>query len=110
MSAPEWILEEILEAQADLQTGLGFFRLDARDEPRGHDDLIEERLGRSLARTHRLLEHLGRAMYDPATHPDIPPNWSCPNGCLDPKPASWPAPPGGKKPPCSNCDAPLEYA
>jgi hypothetical protein len=34
--------------------------------------------------------------------------WSCPNGCETPKPAWWPAPPGGKTPPCGNCDAPLE--
>lgn len=36
-------------------------------------------------------------------------SWRCPNGCANARPAWWPAPPGGRTPPCSNCDAPLEH-
>lgn len=68
------IQEEVLKAQADLQTALGFFRV-AKNEMVGvpYADLIEDRLARSLARSHRLLAQLGKPMYQSATHPDIGP-------------------------------------
>jgi hypothetical protein len=68
--------EEILEAQADLQTALGFFRLGSIEE-RGNSEAIEDRLNKSLARLHRLLERLGRSMYQPATHADLDDPWVC---------------------------------
>lgn len=62
------IIEEVIEAQADLQTALGMFRLNRNFDPAA----IEDRLVRSLARHHTLLARLGRPMYDPATHPEVP--------------------------------------
>src|SRR3954451_3060281 len=51
------IVERILEAQADLQTALGFYRMDhARGDP------TEQRMAQGLVRLHVLLEALGRPM------------------------------------------------
>jgi hypothetical protein len=79
-SVDQETVEEVLEAQADLQTALGLFRLDhgrrdTADDP--HDAQIEERLNKSLARLHKLLDALGRPMYQPATHPEIDDPWVC---------------------------------
>lgn len=74
--ANETLIEQIMDAQADLQTALGFLRLDARDRldlehPGDHDDFIEDRLAKSLARLHLLLDRLGHPMYNAATHPKV---------------------------------------
>jgi glycosyltransferase A (GT-A) superfamily protein (DUF2064 family) len=61
------IAEVVLDAQADLQTALGMYRLS-----NGRGDAIEDRLAKSLARSHALLEALGRPMYQPALHRDVP--------------------------------------
>lgn len=63
---------EIMDAQADLQTALGLLRCHLAPDM-GPADLtvVEDRLARSLARLHRLLDDLGRPMYDPATHPEV---------------------------------------
>ena len=60
-----WV-EQLLDAQADLQTAIGLYRLQ-----HGKDDRIEDRLARSLARQHKLLSEMGKPMYQPATHPDV---------------------------------------
>lgn len=67
------ITEDILDAQADLQVGLGQYRLKYGSAGRGvrSDDSIEDNLAKSLARLHTLLEELGRPMYQIATHPDV---------------------------------------
>lgn len=66
------LVDSVMSAQADLQTGLGIFRLD-RNDTRGlqHANLVEDRLARSLARLHVLLADLGTPMYQPAMHPDV---------------------------------------
>jgi hypothetical protein len=56
-----------MDAQADLQTGLGMYRLD-----HGRGSPTEERLAQCLARLHSLLAALGNPMYQPATHPSVP--------------------------------------
>lgn len=61
------IVAAVLDAQADLQTALGMYRLS-----NGRGDPIEDRLAKSLARSHALLEALGRPMYQPALHRDVP--------------------------------------
>lgn len=67
------IIDEIMDAQADLQTALGLFRLSMAEGYTDHDNYVEERLAKCLARLHRLLEQLGKPMYRPAQHPDIEP-------------------------------------
>lgn len=67
------ITDEIMDAQADLQTALGIYRLNVQEKitnPKfnGH---VEDRMARCLARLHRLLDQLGKPMYQPAQHPDI---------------------------------------
>lgn len=57
---------EVMEAQADLQTALGFYRLE-----HGRGDRIEDRLTKALARLHTLLADMGTEMFDPATHPEV---------------------------------------
>lgn len=61
------IAEEVVDAQADLQNAIGFYRLGYGDRK-----YIEDRMIRTEARLHRLLAALGRPMAHPATHPDIP--------------------------------------
>ena len=65
------IIEEIMIAQADLQTALGVLRLSKKLPTAQDREMIEDRLARSLARSHALLRDLGNPMYEPATHPDV---------------------------------------
>ena len=68
------IIRDIMDIQAELQTPLGLYRLKLADEysaPHQHDEIIEERLAKTLARLHKLLDELGSPMYNPAIHPDI---------------------------------------
>jgi hypothetical protein len=66
-----------MDAQAELQTPLGFYRCyDPEWEhalPIQYDPVIEDRLTKTLARLHALLDALGNPMYQPATHPEVPP-------------------------------------
>lgn len=63
------ITDELMEAQADLQVGLGWFRLARMTGSPTTDelDLIEEKLTLSLARLHGMMTGLGRPMYSPST-------------------------------------------
>lgn len=64
--------EEVLEAQADVQTGLGILRLERRDGADSpHLGYVEDRFAKALARLHRLLHERGRPMYQPARHPEV---------------------------------------
>ncbi len=71
------IITQVMDAQADLQTALGFLRLDIQNmadldvDMERHDSYIEDRMAKSLARLHQLLDQLGNPMYKPATHPDV---------------------------------------
>lgn len=69
--------QQIMDAQADLQSALGIYRLSI-DHALGNGVLstqdkiiIEDFMAKSLARLHKLLNDLGRPMYQPATHPDV---------------------------------------
>lgn len=74
LDAPDTV-EQVMEAQADLQTALGFLRLELTepldDRQRGHLESVEDRCASSLARLHVLLETLGTTMMSPAQHPDV---------------------------------------
>lgn len=50
-------VDALIEAQADLQVALGFYRLD-----HGRGDLIEQRMTRALERLHALLATHGIIM------------------------------------------------
>lgn len=63
------VVPYIMDAQADLQTALGHYRL---DHGRGMTH-TEQQMISSLARLHALLDALGHPMYDPTTHPDVGP-------------------------------------
>jgi hypothetical protein len=72
----EEIIEAVVEAQADLQVGIGCLRLEVAHISK--ESIIginlrtsEDKLNRSLARLHKLLDQLGQPMYQPAAHPDI---------------------------------------
>lgn len=76
------ITEELLEAQADLQNAIGFFKLcfdpdpnnsytDTADRVEEDFELVKDRAYKSLARLHTLMDNLGLPMYNAATHPDI---------------------------------------
>jgi hypothetical protein len=67
--------ERILKAQAELQTGLGFHRLDMTLKPGEKADpkYIEMRMAACLAMLHSLMGDLGRPMYQPAQMPE---GWS----------------------------------
>lgn len=70
--ARDEVIDAVLDAQADLQSALGMLRLHM--DPRfSTPDLgvVERRLNKSLARSHKLLDELGSPMYDPATDPDV---------------------------------------
>lgn len=68
----EEIVEQIMDAQADLQTGLGMFRVACMDRAMTQtESYAEDRLAKSLARTHKLLDALGHPMYQPATHSEV---------------------------------------
>lgn len=60
------LAEDIINAQADLQSALGILRLS-----KPLDSYIEEKLARSLATLHRALLRAGRPMATPARHPDV---------------------------------------
>jgi hypothetical protein len=63
----------VMDAQAELQTPLGFLRCHMDDKYPDVDlNVIEDRLAKTLARLHALLDALGSPMYQPATHPDVP--------------------------------------
>lgn len=68
-------IDAIMDAQADLQTGLGILRLEISQiwNQEGiqfnNFKFAEERLTESLARFHTLLGDLGNPMYKPATYP-----------------------------------------
>ena len=59
-------LDDVINAQADIQTALGILRLS-----KPLDDYSEERLARALATLHRVLLLAGRPMAMPARHPDV---------------------------------------
>ena len=67
-------INQIMDAQADLQMALGLLRLKQEQIegvlPYGLDD-VENRLARSLALLHKLLSDLGRPMAHRALHPDV---------------------------------------
>lgn len=65
----ETIAERILQAQAELQTALGFYRLDRR-ERESLDPDIEMRLQACLSMLHTLMDDLGRPMYNPTQMPE----------------------------------------
>lgn len=73
----ERMIKEIMSAQADLQVGLGLLRLEKSllRERDGIQELnlatAEDHLASSLARLHKLLDALGKPMYQPATHPGV---------------------------------------
>jgi hypothetical protein len=68
------IAEDVLEAQAALQMGIGVLRLEMSQIPNREGVQLrnlrfsEDRLTEALARCHKLLAQLGRPMYEPATH------------------------------------------
>src|SRR4051794_40736497 len=64
------LVSDLMDAQADLQTALGLYRLRVPEGER--DEPVEDRLMQALARLHTRLDILGHPMYDPATHPAIP--------------------------------------
>lgn len=63
------VADEIMQAQADLQTGLGLLRVALGHHQDHNLGAAERRLQGSLARLHALLDGLGRPMYDPAEYP-----------------------------------------
>lgn len=67
------IVAAVMDAQAELQTPLGWLRLGMDPKyPDADLKLIEDRLTKTLARLHGLLDALGDPMYQPATHPEVP--------------------------------------
>lgn len=68
------VIEEILNAQAELQMALGLYRLE-----HGKGDVIERRMNKALSMAHLTLFKLGRPMLSPARHPDVewPPCRQC---------------------------------
>lgn len=65
------IVETLVNAQAELQTALGIYRMG--HERRDFDPYIESRMQASLAMQHELLGKLGRPMYRPTQMPE---NWT----------------------------------
>lgn len=68
-------IDAIMDAQADLQAGIGVLRLEI-SQIRNQEGIqannltfAEERLTQSLVRFHTLLADLGHPMYKPATYP-----------------------------------------
>lgn len=61
------ITEALMEAQADLQTAIGIFRLRADGLEFLDAELIEARMVRSMAQTHQILCDLGRPMWTGST-------------------------------------------
>ena len=78
---PEAVVEAIMDAQAELQTGLGLMRLllAPGEEPYSDSELIprvraldQGYFAKTLAWLHTVLAEVGTPMYSPATHPDVP--------------------------------------
>lgn len=69
------LTEEILDIQADIQTPLGFIRMQMAGDPDVNSaitpETLENYLSRSLARAHKLLDNLGNPMYSPSIHSDV---------------------------------------
>jgi hypothetical protein len=77
------LIEDLMNAQADLQTALGLYRLINRDyEPKAHD-AIEDHMQKSLARLHTTLAYkLSHPMWGGRLYPGI--NHPCPRCGGDP--------------------------
>lgn len=75
--AQKEVTEAVVDAQGDLQTGLGVLRLELSQIQNrlglqaNNLTFAEDRLTESLARLHSLLDRLGNPMYQPATHPRV---------------------------------------
>lgn len=67
-SARSDIIGALLDAQAELQTALGIYRMGR--ERRDFDPYIEHRMQASLAMQHELLATLGRPMAQPTQMPE----------------------------------------
>jgi hypothetical protein len=69
--------DEVMDAQADLQTALGALRLEMSREVgtpesiRARLALVEDRMAAALARLHVALMVEGTTMFSPAQHPDV---------------------------------------
>ena len=66
----EEIAERILQAQAELQTALGFHRLDMAGHEGTDPEYIEMRLQACLSMLHMLMSDLGRPMFKPTQMPE----------------------------------------
>ena len=62
------IVRQLLDAQAELQTALGIYRMGS--ERRDFDPYVESRMQASLAMLHALLADLGRPMAQPTQMPE----------------------------------------
>jgi hypothetical protein len=69
------VVDAVMDAQAELQTPLGFYRMYNPNYkhalPIEYDEEIEDRLAKALAQLHALLVALGTPMYQPATHEEV---------------------------------------
>lgn len=62
------VVSELVDAQAELQTALGIYRMGR--ERRDFDPYVESRMQASLAMQHALLDYLGHPMVQPAQMPE----------------------------------------
>lgn len=73
------VAQHLLNMQAELQTGLGFLRLELHpeynngplnDDQRRWLESVERRMQAGLSMTHTLMAELGLPMYEPAQMPE----------------------------------------